>query len=187
MRLRQLVRRCEPRGSRDELGDSIESLKASARASSASRSTCPAAVLSDLDERLARTRWPDQLPGTGWSYGADTAYLRELVDYWQREYDWREQERALNRFEHYRAAIDGTRIHFIHAKSRDPNAIPVLLLHGWPSTFVQMLDLIPLLTDPAAHGLPNAPSFHVVAASLPGFGFSDCPRGPASVSRRARS
>ena len=138
----------------------------------------PAAVLSDLDERLARTRWPDQLPGTGWSYGADTAYLRELVDYWQREYDWREQERALNRFEHYRATIDGTRIHFVHARSRDPNAIPVLLLHGWPSTFVQMLDLIPLLTDPAAHGLPNAPSFHVVAASLPGFGFSDVPDAP---------
>ncbi|HEX7237656.1 MAG TPA: epoxide hydrolase N-terminal domain-containing protein, partial [Gammaproteobacteria bacterium] len=69
----------------------------------------PDAVLRDLDERLARTRWPDQLPNTGWSYGADTAYLRELVDYWQREYDWREQERALNRFEHYRATIDGTR------------------------------------------------------------------------------
>jgi len=135
-------------------------------------------VLRDLDERLARTRWPDQLPGTGWDYGADTAYLRELAAYWQNEYDWREQERALNRFEHYRAAIDGTRIHFVHARSRDPNAIPVLLLHGWPSSFVQMLDIIPLLTDPAAHGLPNAPSFHVVAASLPGFGFSDVPTRP---------
>ncbi len=138
----------------------------------------PADVLRDLDERLARTRWPDQLPATGWSYGADTAYLRELVAYWQNDYDWREQERALNRFEHYRAAIDGTHIHFVHARSRDPNAIPVLLLHGWPSTFLQMLDLIPLLTDPAAHGLPNAPSFHVVAASLPGFGFSDVPARP---------
>ena len=138
----------------------------------------PAAVLSDLDERLARTRWPDQLPGTDWSYGADTAYLRELVAYWQREYDWRAQERALNRFEHYRATVDGTRIHFVHARSRDPNAIPVLLLHGWPSTFLQMLDVIPLLTDPAAHGMPNAPSFHVVAASLPGFGFSDIPTRP---------
>ncbi|RPI64394.1 MAG: hypothetical protein EHM50_00725, partial [Lysobacterales bacterium] len=101
----------------------------------------PADVLRDLDERLARTRWPDQLPGTGWSYGADTAYLRELVAYWLDEYDWRDQERALNRFEHYRAAVDGTRIHFVHARSRDPNAIPVLLLHGWPSTFLQMLDL----------------------------------------------
>jgi hypothetical protein len=145
----------------------------------------PEAVLRDLDERLARTRWPDQLPGTGWNYGADTAYLRELVDYWQREYDWRAEERRLNRFEHYRASIDGTRIHFVHAKSRDPNAIPVLLLHGWPSTFVQMLDLIPLLTDPAAHGLPGAPSFHVVAASLPGFGSRTSRRSPAWVSRRA--
>ena len=138
----------------------------------------PANVLRDLDERLARTRWPDQLPGTGWSYGADTAYLRELVKYWQDGYDWRAQERALNRFEHYRASIDGTRIHFVHARSRDPNATPLLLLHGWPSSFVQMLDIIPLLTDPAAHGLPNAPSFHVVAASLPGFGFSDIPTRP---------
>jgi pimeloyl-ACP methyl ester carboxylesterase len=145
----------------------------------------PAAVLSDLDERLARTRWPDQLPGTGWSYGADTAYLRELVGYWQREYDWRAQEQALNRFEHYRATVDGTRIHFVHAKSRDPNAIPVLLLHGWPSTFLQMLELIPLLTDPAAHGMPNAPSFHVVAASLPGFGFSDVPTRPVGFATSA--
>jgi pimeloyl-ACP methyl ester carboxylesterase len=135
----------------------------------------PAAVLRDLDERLARTRWPDHLPGTGWDYGADTAYLRELVAHWQSGYDWREQERALNRFEHFHARIDGTRIHFVHARSRDADAVPLLLLHGWPSSFVQMLDVIPLLTDPAAHGLPNAPSFHVVAASLPGFGFSSIP------------
>ena len=135
----------------------------------------PQAVLDDLAERLDRTRWPSQLPGTGWTYGADTAYLRQLADYWQREFDWREQEKRLNRFDHYRATIDGTRIHFVHAKSRDPNAIPVLLLHGWPSSFVQMLDIIPYLTDPAAHGMPNAPSFNVVAASLPGFGFSDIP------------
>jgi pimeloyl-ACP methyl ester carboxylesterase len=138
----------------------------------------PAAVLRDLDERLKRTRWPDQLPGTGWTYGADTAYLRELVSYWQSGYDWRAQERRLNAFEHFRAEIDGTLVHFVHARSRDPNAIPVLLLHGWPSTFVQMLDLVPLLTDPAAHGLPAAPSFHVVAASLPGFGFSSIPTRP---------
>lgn len=138
----------------------------------------PAEVLRDLDERLARTRWPDQLPGTGWDYGADTEYLRALAAYWRNEYDWSAQERALNRFEHYRAAIDGLRIHFVHARSRDPDAIPILLLHGWPSSFVQMLDIIPILTEPAAHGLPNAPSFHVVAASLPGFGFSDLPTRP---------
>ena len=138
----------------------------------------PDTVLADLKDRLARTRWPDQLPDTGWAYGADTAYLRELAGYWQNGFDWRAQETRLNRFEHYRAQIDGTRIHFVHAKSRDPNAIPLLLLHGWPSSFVQMLDLIPLLTDPAAHGMPGAPSFHVVAASLPGFGFSSIPTKP---------
>ncbi|HLF11755.1 MAG TPA: epoxide hydrolase [Gammaproteobacteria bacterium] len=138
----------------------------------------PEPVLADLRERLARTRWPDQLPGTGWDYGADTAYLKELVDYWQNDFDWRAQEARLNRFDHFRADIDGQRMHFIHARSRDPDAIPLLLLHGWPSSFVQMLKIIPLLTDPAAHGLDDAPSFHVVAASLPGFGFSAIPTRP---------
>ncbi len=136
----------------------------------------PDRVLADLRDRLERTRWPDQLPGTGWDYGADTAYLRELADYWQNDFDWRAQEAKLNRFAHFRAGVDGERIHFIHERSADPNAIPLLLLHGWPSSFVQMLDIIPLLTDPAAHGLEDAPSFHVVAASLPGFGFSDPPQ-----------
>lgn len=135
----------------------------------------PDDVLDDLRERLARTRWPDQLPGTGWDYGTDTAYLRELVGHWQNGFDWRAQETRLNRFRHYRASIDGLRIHFIHERSSDPNAIPLLLLHGWPSSFVQMLDLVPLLTEPARHGLANAPSFHVVIASLPGFGFSAVP------------
>jgi len=135
----------------------------------------PDAVLADLRDRLARTRWPDQLAGTGWSYGTDTAYLKELTSYWQKGFDWRAQEKRLNGFHHYRASIDGLRIHFIHERSRAPNATPLLILHGWPSSFVQMLDVIPLLTDPAAHGLPNAPSFDVVIASLPGFGFSDPP------------
>jgi pimeloyl-ACP methyl ester carboxylesterase len=135
----------------------------------------PDAVLADLSLRLQRTRWPDQLPGTGWDYGTDTAYLKELVGYWQKGFDWRAQEQRLNGFHHYRAALDGMRIHFIHERSRDPSATPLLLLHGWPSSFVQMLDLVPLLTDPAAHGMAGAPSFHVVVASLPGFGFSDPP------------
>jgi len=135
-------------------------------------------VLRDLNARLARTRWPDQLPGTGWTYGADTAYLRELVSYWQTGFDWRAQQARLNRFDHFRAEVGGTRIHFIHARSRNDDAIPLLLLHGWPSSFVQMLDIIPVLAAPAAHGLPATPSFHVVAASLPGFGFSDIPVRP---------
>jgi pimeloyl-ACP methyl ester carboxylesterase len=138
----------------------------------------PDAVLEDLDDRLRRTRWPDQLPGTGWDYGADTQYMRELSEYWRNEFDWRAQEARLNRFEHYRARIDGLRVHFVHAGSPDPNAIPLLLLHGWPSSFVQMLDIVPLLTNPTGHGLASSPAFHVVAASLPGFGFSDVPNRP---------
>src|SRR5688572_31385836 len=89
-------------------------------------------VLRDLKDRLARTRWPDQLPGTGWSYGTDTAYLRELAEYWRDGFDWRAQEKRLNGFRHYRAAIDDTRIHFVHERSSDAAAIPLLLLHGWP-------------------------------------------------------
>jgi pimeloyl-ACP methyl ester carboxylesterase len=137
----------------------------------------PDAVLADLEERLARARWPDQLPDTGWEYGADTAYIKELAEYWRTAFDWRAQETRLNGFANFRAEIDGHRIHFVHERSRDPNAVPLLLLHGWPSSFVQMLDIIPLLTDPAAHGL-DGPAFHVVAASLPGFGFSDVPTRP---------
>jgi pimeloyl-ACP methyl ester carboxylesterase len=148
----------------------------------------PQAVLDDLDARLARTRWPDQLPGTGWDYGADTAYIRELADYWLNDFDWRAQEARLNTFDHYRASIDGMRVHFVHARSDEPDAIALLMLHGWPSTFVQMLDIIPLLTDPAGHGMPDAPAFHVVAASLPGYGFSDVPNrtlfGFASAARQ---
>lgn len=142
------------------------------------RINIPDSVLDDLNERLAQTRWPDQLPGTGWDYGTDTRYLRELVDYWQNDFDWRAQEARLNEFEHYRANVGDTRIHFVHARSEDPDAVPVLMLHGWPSSFLQMLDIIPMLTDPAAHGMTGAPSFDVVAASLPGFGFSDIPARP---------
>ena len=135
----------------------------------------PDEVLKDLKARLRNTRWPDQLEGTGWDYGTDTKYLRELVTYWEKDFDWRAQEKQLNAFHHYRANIDGLRIHFIHEKGKKPNSIPVLMLHGWPSTFVQFQKIIPLLTDPAAHGAPNAPSFDVVVASLPGYGFSDIP------------
>jgi pimeloyl-ACP methyl ester carboxylesterase len=129
----------------------------------------PTDVLDDLRVRLGRTRWPDQLPGSGWVYGTDTGYLRELADYWADDYDWRAIERDLNVLPHYRAEIDGLNIHFIHERSDDPDAIPLLILHGWPSSFVQMLDLVPLL----AH--QGEQRFHVVVASLPGFGFSEIP------------
>lgn len=135
----------------------------------------PQATLDDLRDRLARTRWPDEIAGMGWEYGTDPIYLRALGEYWQNGFDWRAQEAAINRFAHYRAAVDGLGIHFIHARGAGPNPVPLLMLHGWPSSFVQMLKIIPLLTDPANHGGDPADSFDVVAASLPGYGFSDRP------------
>ena len=123
--------------------------------------------LADLRWRLGRTRWPDQLDGVGWEYGTDPGYLRELVDYWATGFDWRREERRLNSYPQFRAVVDGLRVHFVHQRGRGPAPLPVLLLHGWPGSFVQMLDLLPLLTDPPED------AFDVVAGSLPGFGFSD--------------
>jgi microsomal epoxide hydrolase len=139
----------------------------------------PDSVLNDLRARLRSTRWPDQLEGTAWEYGADTNYIRELCAYWADGFDWRAREAQLNRFRQFRAEIDGLGIHFIHEKGRKaangPDPIPVLMMHGWPSTFVQFEKIIPLLTGPAAHGAADAPSFDVVVVSLPGYGFSDIP------------
>jgi pimeloyl-ACP methyl ester carboxylesterase len=143
----------------------------------------PDATLKDLRTRLEKTRWPDQIEGSGWAYGMDTTYLKELMSYWAKDYDWRAQEKKLNALHNYRAEVDGLRIHFVHERGKGPNPIPVLMLHGWPSTYVQFLKLIPLLTDPAAHGAPDAPSFDVVVASLPGYGFSDIPRTPGFATR----
>jgi pimeloyl-ACP methyl ester carboxylesterase len=135
----------------------------------------PESALTDLRDRLALARWPDQLPGTTWEYGADTAYLKELARYWQSEFDWRAREAQVNALDHYRATIEDLTIHFVRARNADPDAIPLLLLHGWPSSFVQMLDIMPLLTAPRTLGVSDAPSFDVVVASLPGFGFSSVP------------
>ncbi len=135
-------------------------------------------VLDDLHCRLQHTRWPQTVAADGWALGTDVDYLRQLIDYWATGYDWRQQEQWLNSFSHYRSTIDGIAIHYIHQRSADADAIPLLLLHGWPGSFLQMLKLLPLLTNPVAHGLAKAPSFHVVIASLPGFGFSDAPTEP---------
>ncbi len=146
----------------------------------------PDATLDDLRERLARTRWPDEVADAGWEYGTNMAYLKELAGYWRGGFDWRAQERRINAFPQSRAEVDGTGIHFIHARGMGPNPVPLLLLHGWPSSFVQMLKIIPLLTDPASHGGDAADSFDVVAASLPGYGFSDRPTAHGmSVGRMA--
>jgi pimeloyl-ACP methyl ester carboxylesterase len=141
-------------------------------------------ALDDLKYRLRHTRWPDEYANEEWAYGTSRAYLQELVRYWVDEFDWRAQESWLNSFKHYKSTIDGLGIHYVHQRSADPDATPVLLLHGWPGTFVQMLKLVPLLCDPAAHGMPGAPSFHVVAASLPGFGFSDAATAPGLAMER---
>jgi pimeloyl-ACP methyl ester carboxylesterase len=130
-------------------------------------------VLSDLRSRLARTRLPDQIEGTGWEYGTPVDYVRELVEYWRDKYDWRAQEARLNQLAHFRTRIDGQSIHFIHARSAHAGAFPLLLMHGWPGSVVEFLDVIPRLTDPEAHGGRAADAFHVIAPSLPGYGFSE--------------
>jgi microsomal epoxide hydrolase len=131
------------------------------------------AVLEDLRDRLARTRFPDQIEGTGWEYGIPTNYLRELVDHWRDVYDWRVQEARLNELDHFRTEIDGQSIHFVHARSPHPTALPLLVTHGWPGSIVEFLDVIPRLTHPHEHGGDPADAFHVVAPSLPGYGFSE--------------
>ena len=133
-------------------------------------------VLEDLRGRLTRTRFPDQIEGTGWEYGIPIAYLRELVEYWRDTFDWRAQEARLNALAHFRTRIDGQSIHFIHARSAHADALPLLITHGWPGSVVEFLDVIPRLTDPQAHGGRAADAFHVVAPSLPGYGFSEPPR-----------
>lgn len=138
----------------------------------------PQEVLDDLQAHLARTRWPDEIEGAGWEYGASLAYMKELVAYWRSGFDWRAEERALNTFSHFRAEIDGAGIHFLHERGKGPDPLPLVLTHGWPGSFLEMLKILPLLTDPAGHGGDAADSFDVVAPSMPGFGFSDRPTRP---------
>jgi pimeloyl-ACP methyl ester carboxylesterase len=135
----------------------------------------PDAVLSDLRQRLARTRFPGEITGSGWDYGTNLAYLRELVTYWRDRFDWRAAERRLNQFDQFTTVVDGLEIHFIHQRARHPNALPIVLLHGWPGSIVEFTKIIGPLTDPTAHGGNPADAFHVVAISLPGFGFSGKP------------
>ncbi|HVQ76053.1 MAG TPA: epoxide hydrolase [Candidatus Binatia bacterium] len=135
----------------------------------------PEEILDDLRERLERTRWPDEVDGAGWEYGASLAYMKDLVAYWRAGFDWRAQERAINAFSHFRARVAGTGIHFIHERGRGPAPMPLVITHGWPSSFCEMLPLIPLLADPGAHGGDPADAFDVVVPSVPGFGFSDRP------------
>jgi pimeloyl-ACP methyl ester carboxylesterase len=141
-------------------------------------------VLDDLRARLALTRFPDQIEGTGWEYGFPVDELRELVAYWRDGYEWRTHEARLNELPHFRTQIDGQSIHFVHARSPHAGAIPLLLMHGWPGSIVEFLDVIPRLTDPEAHGGDAADAFDVVAPSLPGYGFSEPTRAPGWDLRR---
>ena len=136
----------------------------------------PQDTLDDLRGRLAGTRWTDEVADAGWDYGTNLGYLRELTDYWRDGFDWREQERNLNRFAHYKADVDGTGIHFIHERGKGPDPTPLLLTHGWPDSFYRFHKLIPRLTDPASYGGDPADAFDVVAPSIPGYGFSDRPQ-----------
>jgi epoxide hydrolase len=132
----------------------------------------PQASLDDLKDRLRRTRWPDELPGVGWDYGVPVGYLKELAAYWRDRYDWRREEAKLNSLPQFTTTIDGQKVHFVHVRSREENAFPLIITHGWPGTFVEFLRIIGPLTDPSAHGGDPADAFHVVAPSLPGFAFS---------------
>ncbi|MEO7910452.1 MAG: epoxide hydrolase family protein, partial [Roseiflexaceae bacterium] len=132
----------------------------------------PQADLDDLRDRLARTRWPDELPGVGWSYGVSLGYLKELAEYWRTSYDWRTWEARLNELPQFTTAIDGQNIHFLHVRSPEPNALPLILTHGWPGSVAEFLNITGPLSNPRAHGGDPADAFHLVIPSIPGFGFS---------------
>ena len=135
-------------------------------------------VLTDLRERLARTRLPDEIPGSGWTYGTDLAYLRDLVAYWRDRYDWRKAEAALNRFPQFRARVADLGIHFIHRHGVGPKPLPLVITHGWPGSVSEFMEIIEPLADPASHGGDAADAFDVIAPSMPGYGFSDHPKEP---------
>ncbi len=147
------------------------------------RIAIPDADIADLHARLANTRWPDEVNDDAWSYGTDARFLRDLTQYWRTGFDWRATEARLNRLPQFRLDIDGIPIHFVHvkgrgAKGRGPKPVPLLLTHGWPGSFVEMEGILPLLTDPGAHGGDPADAFDVVIPSLPGYGFSGRPTAP---------
>lgn len=133
------------------------------------------AVLQDLARRLEATRWPDEVPQNRWRFGTDLGYLRSLVEYWRNGYDWRKHEAILNRFKQFKVRLSGIDVHYIHEQGKGPKPMPLLLSHGWPGSVFEFHKLIPMLTDPAAHGGDPADAFTVIAPSLPGYTFSFAP------------
>jgi pimeloyl-ACP methyl ester carboxylesterase len=136
----------------------------------------PDEVLADLSSRLASTRWPDEVDGAGWEYGVDRTYLQELCGYWRNEFNWRDAEARLNELPHFRTEIDGFGIHFVHVRGAGERPLALVATHGWPSTFFELLKLIPLLTAAETGGDPIYDCFDLVIPSMPGYGFSDRPR-----------
>jgi pimeloyl-ACP methyl ester carboxylesterase len=138
----------------------------------------PDHAITDLRKRLGRTRFPDQAPGMPWAYGTDVSYMRELVDYWRDQFDWRAQEANLNAFANYKVALHGIQLHFLHVPGQGPSPCPLLLMHGWPGSVFEFLELIPRLCDPARFGGDAADAFTVIAPSLPGYALSFAPGQP---------
>ncbi|MBC8140229.1 MAG: epoxide hydrolase [Armatimonadetes bacterium] len=142
-------------------------------------------VLDDLQTRLANTRWTSEMPGAGWDTGTNLEYLQSLTQYWHDGFDWRKQETTLNGFSQFHAAVDGLDIHFVHERGKGDSPMPLILLHGFPDSFVRFAKVIPLLTDPAAHGGDASDAFDVIVPSLPGYGFSERPTTPGVTMRVA--
>ena len=149
----------------------------------------PQKDIDDLRTRIAKTRWPFQIPGGDWKRGIPVAYLKELADYWLKEYDWREYEQKLNAFPQFMTNIDGQPIHFLHVRSPEPDALPLIMTHSWPNTVVEFMNIIGPLSNPSAYGEDPKMAFHIVAPSIPGFAFSPFPLGadesPWSIKRVA--
>jgi epoxide hydrolase len=149
------------------------------------RIDAPESDLDDLRERLARTRWPMELRDVGWSRGVPVSYLRDLAEYWRTSFDWRTQEAALNAFPQFTTTIDGQPIHFLHVSSPEPDALPLVITHGFPGSVAEFLGVIGPLTDPRAHGGDPADAFHLLIPALPGFGFSSPLAEPGWTTARA--
>jgi pimeloyl-ACP methyl ester carboxylesterase len=138
----------------------------------------PDSALADLNRRLDLTRWPDKETVDDWSQGIPLAYVQELCGYWKDHYDWRAREARLNRFPQFKTSVDGVGIHFIHVRSKHPDALPLIMTHGWPGSMAEFQNVIEPLTDPTSHGGDPADAFHVLCPTLPGYGFSDKPARP---------
>ena len=148
------------------------------------RVAVPEAAIEDLRRRLAQTRWPNQLPGEGWRRGVPTDYLQGLAEYWRRAYDWRRFEGELNSYPQFTTTVDGQNVHFLHVRSPEAHATPLMLIHGWPGSVVEFSDVIGPLSDPRAHGGDPADAFHLVIPSIPGHGFSQPLAGPGWTHQR---